>query len=886
MISFFRKLSWWVQRRRKEDELREELQFHLDEEAEQRQAEGLAKDQARWAACRDLGNVILIQESTRAVWTWKFMEQLVQDLRYAFRQFIKSPGFTISAILSLMLGIGATTAIFSLVYGILLDPYPYKDVNRIAYLELLNMNGYYQPLPVKGGHFEVIRSASSVEDVFLQQPGAFKELTREDSHTVVNAGFYSPNFFGVMGVPPLLGRVFTPADAPGGNPAPVAVLGHHFWQGHYGARREVIGKTIELDHAPYMVIGVMPPRFTWFDSEVYLPAAPKADRQGLWMAFAKLKPGADHRAAESEFQALAGHFAKEDPNLYPQDIRVRITTLNDKVLGSSGGIIANLFAAAVVLLVIGCANVSILLLARGTARQHEFAVRSSVGASRGRLIRQLLTESVLLSLTGSALGVLAAYWALKVMPRVLPDNLLPHEVAIRLNVPVLLFGAVAAVITGILFGLPPALDVSRPRLASWLQSSGGKIAGNTRARRMHRLPIAGQVALTLLLLAGAGAASKAFLSKLHGLQGFDPNHVFRMELRLPEQSAGAKSQEYFRGLISEEESVRQAVAQTRGVVEAGFSPLWDPGVFGFQAKVEIKSKPTLSEAQAVLTRISPQLLSVLRIPLWRGRIFDSAEVQRQAHVAMVNRTFVKQYLGGLDPIGQSVHMPELKRVHTFVSSAGGLDCWLEVIGVVGDATNDDLDHPRVRPAVFLPVSLYPVPAELYARASGDPLTAIRSVTARISESGPNWVVTQAETLRSELDSLGWGRERLIAAIFTFYAGIALTLAAGGLYGVVSFAVTQRTRELGIRMALGARRGRVVRLVLGSTVAMVGVGVATGLMVSLMLGPIVSAWGGGRLSEPLNLLGASLILVIVAALACAFPAWRAASIDPMKVLRAE
>jgi putative ABC transport system permease protein len=253
---------------------------------------------------------------------------------------------------------------------------------------------------------------------------------------------------------------------------------------------------------------------------------------------------------------------------------------------------------------------------------------------------------------------------------------------------------------------------------------------------------------------------------------------------------------------------------------------------------------------------------------------------------MVNRTFVKQYLGGLDPIGQSVRMPDLKRVHTFVSSAGGLDCWLEVIGVVGDATNDDLDHPRVRPAVFLPVSLYPVPAELYARASGNPLTAIRSVTARLSESGPNWVVTKANTLQSELNSLGWGRERLIAAIFTFYAGIALTLAAGGLYGVVSFAVTQRTRELGIRMALGARRGTVVRLVLGSTVAMVGVGVAAGLMVSLMLGPIVSAWGGGRLSEPLNLLDASLILVIIAALACAFPALRAASIDPMVALRYE
>jgi predicted permease len=808
------------------------------------------------------------------------MRTLVQDVRYAFRQFLKSPGFAISAVLSLMLGIGATTAIFSVVYGVLLDPYPYKDANRMVHVDLRDKNGRGPLLIVNGTQAQEIRKASSIDDVFLQD-GKQENLTGEKFPVTVNVGLYSPNMFDYMGVPPLLGREFSPADAPGGNPAPVAVLSYLFWQRQYGASSDVIGKSIEMDHKSYTVIGVVPPRFTWGDSDVYLPALPTADPHYYWLAFIKLKPGTKYPAAQAEMQVLVDRFAKEDPKSYPQDMRAKIVTLNEQVLGRFAGTIVFLFGAVVVLLMIGCANVSILLLARGTARQHEFAVRTSVGAGRGRLIRQLLTESVLLSVTGAALGVLAAYWGVKALSTMLPYYSFPHEAAIHVNGMVLIFSAAIAILTGIFFGISPAVQLSRPQLGALIQASSAKLTGSARSRNTHRLLIAGQVALTLLLLAGAGGAVKAFLAKVHTPLGFDPDHVFAMNVAMP-KGATTTWQER----MNQNELVRQAVAQSPGVAEAGVSTTWFPGFGGFTAKIEIQSKPTLTDAQAALTLISPQLLSTLRVPLLRGRIFDDAESRRAAHLAMVNQAFVKQYLGDLDPIGQSVRSPQLKIDQPNLLSAHSPDDWFEVIGVVGDAKNDGLDH-AVKPAIFVSYSFVLPPDEaLIVRVGGDPLTAIRSVKERLREINPEMVVGRDRTLTWWLDTEGWGRERFIATLFGLFAALALVLAATGLYSVVSFAVTQRTQELGFRLALGARPGNVVQLVLGSTAATLGAGVGVGLLLSVILNRVVTSWAGGSSRDPLTLVAAAFILILVAGIACVLPAWRAASIDPMRALRLE
>ncbi len=808
------------------------------------------------------------------------MRTLVQDVRYAFRQFLKSPGFAISAVLSLMLGIGATTAIFSVVYGVLLDPYPYKDAKRMVHVEMLDKNGRGPLLIVNGSQAPEVRNAASVDDLFLQDEKQ-ENLTGEKFPVTVNVGLYSPNMFDFMGVPPLLGREFTPADAPGGNPAPVAVLSYLFWQRQYGASRDVIGKLIELDHASYTVIGVVPPRFTWGDSDVYLPALPSADPHYYWLSFIKLKPGTKYPAAQAEMQTLVDRFAKQDPKGYPQDMRVKIVTLNEQVLGRFAGTIVFLFGAVVVLLVIGCANVSILLLARGTARQHELAVRTSIGAGRGRLIRQLLTESVLLSVTGALLGVLAAYWGVKALSVMLPYYSFPHEAAIHVNAMVLIFSAGIALLTGILFGISPAYQLSRPHLSALIQASSAKLMGSTHSRNTHRLLISGQVALTLLLLAGAGGAVKTFLAKIHTPLGFDPDHVVALNVAMP-KGATTTWQER----INQNEMVRQAVAQAPGVAEAGVSTSWFPGFGGFYGKIEIQSKPTLTDSQAVLTLISPQLLSALRIPLLRGRIFDDAECRRGAHLAMVNQAFAKQYLGDLDPIGQSVRSPLLKTDQPNLLSAQSADNWLEVVGVVGDAKNDGLDR-AVRPAIFLPYSFILPPEERFiVRASGDPETTIRSVKERLREINPELVVGRDHTLSWWLETDGWGKERFIATLFGLFAALALVLAATGLYSVVSFAVTQRTQELGIRMALGACPGSVVKLVLGSTAVMLSIGVAVGLTLSVILNHVVASWAGGSSRDPVTLFVAAAILFLVAGIACVLPAWRAASIDPMRALRVQ
>ncbi len=808
------------------------------------------------------------------------MRTLLQDLRYAFRQFRKSPGFALSAILSLMLGIGATTAIFSVVYGVLLDPYPYKDASRMVHVELRDKNGRGPLLIVNGAQAQEVQKASSVDDAFLQDEKR-ENLTGDKFPVSVLVGLYSPNVFDYMGVPPLLGREFTPADAPGGNPAPVAVLSYLFWQRQYGASRDVIGKSMELDHKPYTVIGVVPPRFTWGDDDIYLPAVTTGDPHYYWLTFLKLKPGVKYPAAQAEMQALVERFAKDDPKNYPQDMRVKIVSLNEEVLGRFAGTLVFLFGAVIILLMIGCANVSILLLARGTARQHEFAVRTSMGAGRGRLIRQLLTESVLLSVTGAALGALAAYWGVKALSTMLPYYSFPHEAAIHVNAMVLIFSAAIALLTGILFGISPAYQLSRPQLGALIQASSAKLTGSTHSRNTHRLLIAGQVALTLLLLAGAGGSMRAFLAKIHTPLGFDPDHVFAMNVALP-KGATTTWQER----ITENELIRQTAAQSPGVAEAGVSTTWFPGFRGFRAKIEIQSKPTLTDAQAVLTLISPQLLSTLRIPLLRGRVFDDAESRRAAHLAMVNQAFAKQYLGGLDPIGQSVRSPMLKIDQPNLLSAEAPDGWLEVIGVVGDAKNDTLDN-AVKPAIFLPYSFVLPPDEaLIVRASGDPETAIRSVKERLREVNPELVAGRDHTLSWWLDTDGWGRERFIATLFGLFAVLALVLAATGLYSVVSFAVTQRTQELGIRMALGARPASVVTLVLGSTAAMLSIGVAVGLTLSVLLNRVVASWAGGSSRDPLTLILAAAILFLVAAAACVLPAWRAASIDPMRALRVE
>jgi len=808
------------------------------------------------------------------------MNGIFQDLRYAVRQIRKSPGFAFTTLLSLTLGIGATTAIFSVVYAVLLDPYPYRDADRMVHVEMRDKSDRGDLLFVNGTEYQELLQAASIDDVFLmiQRPAT---LTGRQFPISVRVGQYSSNLFTYMGVPLAVGRGFTPSDAPGGKVSPVAVLSYVLWQQQFGGNRNLVGQTIELDHALYSVIGVAAPRFTWGDSDIYVPGTPTADPHDYWMSFIKLKPGVKHAAAAAELQVLVNRFAKDDPRDFRHDKKVAIVTLNEEVLGRFSGKLVLLFAAVVALLVIGCANVSILLLARGIARQHELAVRASIGASRRRLIRQLLTESVLLSVAGAGLGVLAAYSLVGTLSSMLPLYSFPHEAAIRVNGAVLAFSAAVAVITGILFGISPAWQLSRPPISELIQANSTKHTGSARSRNTHRLLIAGQVALTLLLMAGAGGAMKAFVALTHTPLGYDPDHVFGLDVFMPQGAYPT-----WQARLNENEVIRKAIAEVPGVESATISTTWFPPFGGFTAKIDIRSKPSLTGAEALLGLVSPQEFSTLRVPLLAGRIFNDVEVSRAAHLALVNQAFVKQFLGGANPIGEGVRSSMLKVERPDLLVTQAPDDWLEVIGVVGDALNDGLDRPT-KPAVFLPYSFVLPPDEpLFVRSAGNPEAALLAVKQRLRQLNPDFVVGQDHTLMWLLETRGWAQGRFIATLFSLFAILALALAATGLYSVVSFAVTQRTQEVGIRMALGAPRTSILRLVITSTALMLAAGIVVGLGLSVALGRVVGAWAGGSPRDPLTLLAAAMILILVSVVACVAPAWRAASVNPVVALRYE
>src|SRR6516165_478738 len=399
------------------------------------------------------------------------MDSIVQDLRFAARQLFSNKGFTLTAVLSLALGIGATTAVFSVVYGVLIDPYPYKDANRMVHVELFDKDGRQMGLVFNNGpELNELQQAKCVDEIFMQGGNTVTMTASNQIPVSVQLGEYTLNLFEYMGVAPFMGRQFTSADVTDGKASPVAVLSYLFWKKQFGASRDVLGKTIELDHKVYTIIGVAAPRFTWGDSDVYVPYIPTDDPHDYRNSFIKLKPGVTLEAANAELQPIILSFKDRDPNGYAPVVSTKTVTLNEQVLGRFSGTLMLLFGAVVLLLVIGCANVSILMLARGTARMHELALRSSVGASRWRIMRQLLTESVLLSLVGAGIGIGLAYAVVKGIAAALPYYSFPHEAAIDVTIPVLPFSVVIAVVTGVLFGMSPALQLSRPNLSELIQS--------------------------------------------------------------------------------------------------------------------------------------------------------------------------------------------------------------------------------------------------------------------------------------------------------------------------------------------------------------------------------------------------------------------------------
>jgi len=812
------------------------------------------------------------------------MPTFIQDLRYGLRQLQRSPGFTATAILSLALGIGATTAVFSVVYAVLLDPYPYANSDRMVHLVAKDKAGEDRWFGLTGPQYQQYRRAQLVESAVAEDQW---NLTTSggDLPEDVNAVYFTGNGFNHFGVPALLGRGLIPADAPDGqDPQPVAVLGYKFWQRHYNGGRDVVGKAIQLVHKNYTIVGVVPPRFTWGDGDVYLPLKLTADPARTYAIDTKLKPGVSHEAADAEFQSLMEQFAKETPTHFPSEaFRVKVQGLNERFVHELGNTLILLLGAVGLLLAIGCSNVSILLLARGTAREHEFAVRAAVGASRLRLLRQLLTESLVLSLSGAVLGVLLAYRTVAFIVTLLPQFSFPHEAAIAINLPVLCFSVALAVFTAVFFGLSPAWQLSRPELGQVMQGTSHKVMGSIRGRRMHNALIAGQIALTLLLMAAAGAAIQGFFELNRSHLGYNPHNVMSVGIPVHDHSyvTWEKRAAYFDQLLSK-------VAAMPEVTMAGLSTNATPPSNGWDNKFEILGKPAPEQQHARLNFVSPEYFPLLEIPLARGRMWSKSEVMHGARLALINQTMASQYWPNGDAIGHQIRMPDLKAEPPITVAIQGIDQWLEIVGVVADALDDGLGEP-VKPGIYVPYTLFMAPwTQILVRTQVPPLSILHGVRAQIHSvdadqqasghvrSLEDWIKEQRE----------WAQQHLIAMLFGAFAFLALALAAVGLYSVVSYSVAQRTNEFGIRMALGATSGDVLRIVFASITLSVGSGLATGVLLSLALNRLVSQWARGGSIHMSVLFGVTLLMVSVAAVACIVPARRASSVDPMKALRYE
>jgi predicted permease len=528
------------------------------------------------------------------------MQALTQDLRYSLRQLIKSPGFSLTAILSLALGIGATTAVFSVIYAALMDPFPYSAVDRIVRLTVQTKSGTGRGINLNGPQIQQLRQVPAIESILAMDYHAMI-MTGQDVPENVNVIGLISSGFDDLGVPPILGRGLIRSDAiDGQDPQPVAVLSYKFWQKRFFSDPQVIGKTVQLDRQKYAIVGVAAPRFTWYSADVYLPLKLSQDPGHMCIVNFRLRPGVTSTAADAALQPLLDQFARDMPKRFPEHFKVKVEGLNEWVIRSMSGTLYLLFGAVALLLAIGCGNVSILLMAQGTARQHEFAVRAAVGAHGRRILRQLLTESMVLAAIGVILGVLASYGILEGIRTVLPRYAFAPEVVIRINLPVLFFSGAVAILTAVLFGLWPALQLSRTQVGQIMVSNVRRVAGSVRGRRTHNALIAGQIALTLVLLAGAGSAMQSFLRLMHTPLGYDPHHVMSVGIPLHENSytSWAARGVYF-------EQLRAKVAETPGVTMTAISSNATPPRNGWYSRFEILGKQAAEQQMGSINLVSP-----------------------------------------------------------------------------------------------------------------------------------------------------------------------------------------------------------------------------------------------------------------------------------------
>jgi putative ABC transport system permease protein len=877
LSQLWRRLLFYVRRDRFDHELEEEMRFHLEMKAEENIAAGTSPEAARYAAQRQFGNQTLLREVSRDMWSFRFLETLAQDLRYGLWLMLKNPSFTAVVVLTLALGIGANTAIFTVVNAVLLQPLPFQEPERLV--RVWRSSAEEDRTALSFPDFADIRAQQTVFERMAAWRSSDCTLTGQ-SDPVNLSGVVAPaELFPLLGVTPQLGRGFTPEEDQPGNRA--VILSHSLWQNRFNSDPNVAGKTVTINSQSYIVAGVMPAEFKFpiqndpVDLWVSLGADPLIAARGRlnFSVIGRLKPNVTAPQAEAALRVIVDNLARQHTES-SDFLKARVLPFHQEVVRDVRLGLMLMFGAVGCVLLIACANVANLLLQRATTRRKEIAIRAALGAGRWRIFRQLLTESLLLALGGGVIGWLLAMWLTKLLISLAPRGL-PRAPESGLDARVG-FAVLVSLATGVIFGLAPALQAAKTDLNEALKA-GAKGGGGARSNRFRNALIVVEVALTLMLLVCSGLLLNSFLRLQRVDPGFDSHNVLTFRIDLPANRYSQQTQvaPFYQQLISRLEEA----PGVKSVSAVSHLPLSSRrGMTGFAIEGIATPPDNPVPYSTDFRSVTPGYFKTMGMQLIKGRDFTPRDELRSTQVAIINETLARRYFLNQDPLGKRI------RPGIGIDERG----WLmrEIVGVVRDSKHVSL-REEPPPYIYLPHGQFPRHGmTLVVRTTNDPKTLIGVVQKEAHALDSELPVFNIRTLDQYVAS-SVSEPKFSALLLGLFAGLALILSCIGLYGVMSYVVAQRTRELGIRMALGAQTRDVLKLVIRQGIGLTLLGAAIGVAVAVALTRMMKSWlFGVSPTDPLTFAVAALLLTIVALLSCWIPARRAAKVDPITALRFE
>jgi putative ABC transport system permease protein len=808
---------------------------------------------------------------------FRLLEQFAADIRFGLRDLARSRSFTAIAIGSLALGIGGSTAMYSVIYAVILHPFPYKDPDRLMSVSVQGQkggNGSYYPMD----QFLEITERNTVFEGVIASTWSDVTWTGQGEPQRLRGNHCTMNTFDVMGVHALIGRTTSADDAVEGA-EPVTVLGYKFWQRQFGGDPNVIGRKLRLNDKIRTVIGVMPLRFMWRGADVYLPdvfhRGQTLEGEREVHLLARLKPGVTRQQAAASLEPLFQDLARRNPDDFPKHWKMRLQDFGETFPSDIQDALWILFGAVGLLLLIACVNVSNLLLSRASYRRREMAVRAAMGAQRFRLIRQLLAENLLLALGGAVLGVAIAAGGLRGIIAMVPRGTIPDEAQITLNTSVLLFALGVSVAAALLFGLAPALQLSGRDILTPLKEAGRGTAGGVRQRLLRGILVVGEVALSLMLLVGASLMVRTLMAIQGTSLGFHPDRILTLRIPISEQrykDAGRRT-----ALLQEAlRRIRAVPGVLAATINWGLPPVFTPAW-----PVSVVGNSGTDTRRVMIHQTDENYLTVMGTTLLRGRFLSAQEVDAKMHIAVVNQAFVHRYFAGTPAIGRAVRVPALA-----VAPWNLADNSFQIAGIVKDAVNQ-VGSREILPEMYLPFTVLHRADRIFVLGNGPAEALDKAVKAQIYAVDPVQPVTEDQSLQTVLRDDAYARPRFNLLLFTVFAALGLVLALFGIYGVISHSVAQQTREIGIRIALGAGFWQVIAMVLGSGARLLGIGVAIGLVASLFSVKMLSGLVQNVSTFDFWSFAAVTVLLLAAGLFASYwPARKAARVDPLTALRNE